>query len=112
MIPPEEQSITSAPLALRIFASFALLHTPAGIVFDRQAHEERFVQGPVAPHRLGDFDDEAHAVLFRTAILVGPLVGAFGQELVHEIAVGAMQLQHLEAGLVGAPGAMAPGPGP
>ena len=50
-------------------------------------------------HRFGDLDDEAHPVRFGAAIFVGALVGALRQELVHEIAVGAVQLQHVEAGL-------------
>ena len=40
----------------------ALLRSPAGIVFDRQADEQRFVIGPVRPHRFGDLGDEPHPV--------------------------------------------------
>ena len=61
------------------------------------------------PHRLGHLDQEAHPVRFGAAIFVGALVGALGEELVHEIAVGAVQLQHIETGLVRAPRGIAPG---
>ena len=53
-------------------------------------------------HGLGDLGDEAHPVRFGAAIFVGALVGPFGQELVHEITVRAVQLQHVEARLMGA----------
>jgi hypothetical protein len=58
---------------------------------------------------LGDFGDETHAVVLRAAILVGALIGAFGEELVHEIAVRAVQLQHLKAGLMRASRGLPPG---
>jgi hypothetical protein len=47
--------------------------------------------------------------LFRAAIFVGALVGLFGEEFVHEVAMGAVQLQHLEAGFVRAARGIAPG---
>ena len=51
------------PSASTIFASaHALLRSPAGIVLDREAHEQRLVRRPVRAHALDDLDAEAHAV--------------------------------------------------
>ena len=102
--------MTSTPLRFEdLRQPRALLRSPAGIVLDRQPDEQRLVVGPVRAHRFGDLGDEAHPVGFRAAIFVGALVGSLRQELVHEIAVRAMQLQHVEAGLMGAPRRVAPG---
>ncbi len=87
----------------------ALFRAPAGIVLHRQPHEQRLVLRPVHPHRFGHLGDEPHPVQFGAAIFVRALVGFFRQELVHEIAVGAVQLQHVEAGGIGAPRRLAPG---
>ena len=65
--------------------------------------------GPVRPHRFGDLGDEAHPVRFGAAIFVGALVGSLRQELMHEIAVRAVQFQHVEAGFMRAPRRVAPG---
>jgi hypothetical protein len=63
----------------------------------------------VRAHRFGDLGNEAHPVDFGSAIFVAALVGLLRQEFVHEITMRAMQLQHLEAGRVGAPRRLAPG---
>jgi len=63
----------------------------------------------VRPHRFGDFGNEAHPVGFGTAIFVAALVGSLRQELVHEIAVRAVQFEYVEAGFMCAPRRVAPG---
>jgi hypothetical protein len=62
----------------------------------------------VRAHRFRDLGDEAHPVDFGSAIFIAALVGFLRQEFVHEIAVRAVQLQHLEAGFVGAARRLAP----
>ncbi len=103
-MPPDEQSMTSTPFDFEdLCQPGALLRSPSGIVLDREADEQRLVVGPVRAHGLGDFGDEAHAIGFGAAIFVGALVGTFGEKFVHEIAVRAVQFEHLETGLMGAP---------
>jgi len=46
---------------------------------------------------------------FGAAIFVGALVGALRQELMHEIAVRAVQFEHVETSFMGAPRGVAPG---
>ena len=48
-------------------------------------------------HRLEHLDAEAHAVLERAAVGVGPLVAARREELVDQVAVGAVDLDAVEA---------------
>ena len=109
-MPPDEQSMTSTPLVFQNGCKpRALFRSPPGIVFHRQPHEQRLVVGPVRAHRFRDLGDEAHPVQFRAAIFVAALVGSLRQKFVHEIAVRAVQLQHVEAGFMGAPRRIAPG---
>ena len=109
-MPPDEQSMTSTPLRFEDFCQpGALLRSPPGIVLDREADEQRLVVGPVRAHGLGDFGDETHAVGFGAAIFVAARVGAFGKKLVHEIAVRAMQLQHVEISFMRTARRVAPG---
>jgi hypothetical protein len=65
--------------------------------------------GPLHAHRFRNLGDKTHPVLLGAAILIRTLVGFLRQEFVHEIAVGAVQLQHVEAGLMRAPRRFAPG---
>ena len=56
--------------------------------------------------RLNDLEDEARAVLERAAVVVLPVVDGRAQELRDQVAVGAVQLDAVEAGLAGAPRAV------
>ncbi len=56
---------------------------------------------------IGRFQQQTRAVLDRAAIVVGALVGAVLQELVEQIAVGAVELHAVEAGFLGVLGALA-----
>src|SRR5215212_9856024 len=55
---------------------------------------------------LGGFDDEAGSGLGRAAVAVGTLVGGGGEELVQEVAVGAMQFDPVQAGVDGRAGGL------
>ena len=102
--------MTSTPFGFQNFRQpRALFRSPSRIVFHRQPHEQRLVVGPVRAHRFGHLGDEAHPVQFGAAIFVRALVGFLRQEFMHEIAVGAVQFEHVEAGLIGAPRRLAPG---
>jgi len=74
-MPPELQSITSTPLDLMILASARSGPAPAGIVLDREPHEQRLGRRPVRAHALHDFDGKAHAVQLAAAVLVVAQVG-------------------------------------
>ena len=54
---------------------------------------------PDGAHRVDDFEGEAHAVLAAAAVLVGALVGERREELVDQVAVGAVDFDDVEAGL-------------
>lgn len=55
-------------------------------------------------HPADDLDGEAHAVLVRAAPAVGAVVGAGGDELVDEVALGAHDLDAVVSGLAGEAG--------
>jgi hypothetical protein len=65
--------------------------------------------GPINAYGFRHLGDKSHPVLFGAAILVRALIGFLRQKFVHEIAVGAVQLQHIEAGFMGAPRRIPPG---
>ena len=71
----------------------------------RQPHADP-VRAPHAGDRLGHLEQEAGAVLEAAAVAVGAPVGAVAQELVDQVAVGAVDLDAVEAGRLGAPGAV------
>ncbi len=56
------------------------------------------------------FDDqpgEPHPVLEAAAKFIGPVIGALGEKGAHQIAVGAVNLCHVDAGLLRPPGRVA-----
>ncbi len=59
-------------------------------------------------HALHHLDREAHAVEFAAAVLVVAHVGERREELVDQIAVRPMNIEHVEARLMGAPRRLAP----
>jgi hypothetical protein len=68
-----------------------------GDAVGRQPHADA-VGAPDLDHGLRHFHQEARAVLDRAAILVGAQVGVRLQELLDQIAVGAVNLDAVEAG--------------
>ena len=70
---------------------------PARLVDGRGSKEQRLARGPRLPYALDHLNGQAHAVLERTSVLIRPEVAGVGQELVDQVAVRAMNLQHVEA---------------
>ena len=64
----------------------------------RDAEEQRLVVGPHLPYGVHDFEGESGAVLVGAAVGVGAVVGVRGEELVDQVAVGAVDLGDLETG--------------
>lgn len=71
-----------------------------------QAQEHRLLSREVGADGLDDLEQQTGAVLERAAVMVGALVGDRGQELVDQVAVGAVDLDSVHTGLVGADGAL------
>ena len=63
---------------------------------------------PVRAHALDHLDREAHAVQFAAAILVVAQIGERREELMDQVAVRAMDIEHVEAGLMRAPRRLPP----
>src|SRR5690606_26669687 len=55
-------------------------------------------------HRFHHLEEEARSILQRTPVSVGSLVGSIAQELIYQIAVGAVQLHAVEASALRARG--------
>ena len=53
---------------------------------------------PFGDQRFHDVDEQARAVLRRSAITIGPPIAAIAQELVDQITVGAVQFDTVKAG--------------
>ena len=68
----------------------------------RDAEKEREFLGPLAANGLDDLAQQACAILEAATVLVGARVGERREELVDQIAVRAVELDHLEAGVEGA----------
>ena len=98
--------IVAAELLELLRQHHGFLGRPAAIdpVGRRYADAERFLLGPRRAHRLVDFERKADAVFGRVAVFVGALVRDRRHELVQQIAVAAMQLDHVVADAVDALG--------
>jgi hypothetical protein len=77
----------------------AALDIPAALdpVGGREAHAHRHRRRHRGTHRLGHLEREAHAVLERTAVAVGALVGQRREELMQQVAMRAVQLDGVDA---------------
>ncbi len=89
----------------------AVIERPAafGPVGRRDAHADRLSLRHHGADRVVDLQREPHAALQRPAISVGALVGERREKVVNEIAVRAMNLDHVEADPVGALGCVGEG---
>ena len=76
-----------------------VVDVPAAVrgVRAREPHEHRRV-GRGLTHRRGHALEQAHASVERPAVLVVSVVAQRREELVQQVAVGGMDLEHLEAG--------------
>jgi hypothetical protein len=68
------------------------------------ADEDRLPVGPDLPDRSGDLTDQAAPALEVAAVVVLAAIGDRREELVEQVAVGAVDLRDLEAGLPGPAG--------
>ena len=83
---------------------------PAGLVVGAaQTHTDRVVGTDLGFDLLDDLEQEAHPVLERPAIPVGPLVAVWREEVGDEVAVAGMDLHHVEPGRLGPLGRLAEG---
>ena len=71
---------------------------------DRRDADADPVGGPRADDGVGDLEHQPGAVLQRPSVGVGALVGVRGEELVQEVAVGAVDLHQVEPGVAGVAG--------
>ena len=79
-------------------------HAGLQAVDRRDPHEQRLVDRPDRAQFPGDLQRQPEAVLAAPAVGVRAVVGQRREEGVQQVAVGAVQLHDLEAGLQGAPG--------
>ncbi len=70
----------------------------------RDPHEQRQLFRPHVPHRLRRTQRQPSPVLEAAAVLVGAAVDQRGEELVHEVSVGHVQLDHAESRVEGSAG--------
>jgi hypothetical protein len=82
----------------------ALRQVPAALdpVGGRDAHAHHHLRRYRRADRIEHLQREAHAVLERAAVVVGALVGQRRQELVQQIAMGAVDLDRVQAQRIGA----------
>ena len=71
------------------------------------AHQDGHVVTAGLVHLVDDLAQEASAVLGRAAILVGAVIGVLGEEAHHHIADAGVNLDDVDAGLLGAAGRLA-----
>ena len=88
-----------------------LLEVPAALhpVGGGDASEDRPLDREGLAHRVRHGERQAHPVLEAAAVLVPPAVGERGEELVEEVAVRHVDLDGLEARLLGPPRGVAEG---
>ncbi len=89
------------------FQAVGIAHV-VGVGTRRQVYADA-LGAPYGDRRVGDFQQQARAVLDGAAVAVGALVGAVLEELVEQVAVGAVDLHAVEAGGLGPLGALAVG---
>ena len=70
---------------------FVILLLPLG-----EPQHDREIRPDAMAHRLNDFDHKAQAVFHRAAVFIVPLVGAFPQELVQQVAMGTVDLDTIK----------------
>ena len=63
----------------------------------REVHAHA-ARAPDGDRRVGDLEHQACTILDRSAVFIGPMIGAILQELVEQIAVGPVDLDAIEAG--------------
>lgn len=68
----------------------------------RDADEERKVLRPDGAHGLSQFENEANAILERSAVLISAMIGERREKFVREISVGAVKFEGFESGGEGA----------
>ena len=86
-----------------VLDGLAALHLVAGV----DAAENRQVAAGLAADVLDDKPGQAHPVFKAAAELVGAVVGALRDEGAHQIAVGTVNLHHVDTGLLGPAGSVA-----
>ena len=99
---PEEQSIMSAPAALKaraISTASSGVMPPSTQSWAEMRTDIGRCCGPYRAHGAEHFQRIAQAVLQRAAVFVGALVGQRRDEAGQQVAVRAVQLQPVEAGL-------------
>ena len=104
---PDDTSIRSMPSAFSRLAELdRLLDVPSAIdpIGGRDAHEDGQAGRHAGPYGARDAQGQPHAVVEAAAIAVVAEIGERRQELVQQIAVCRMDLDHLEAGFEGARG--------
>jgi hypothetical protein len=69
----------------------------------RETKDDRKVRADLAPARGNDLRRKARAAYKIATITVGPAIGAVPEELVNQIAVGAMKLDAVKSKVLGVP---------
>ena len=68
---------------------------------DRRKPDADPLARPDAEDRIDDFERKAQTVIDRTAVSIGAMIGLVSEELIDQIAVGAMNFDAVEARLFG-----------